>query len=76
MPLFTVSIPSNGLYFFSLIIDIANFKLIPPIGGEDGDGDIDRKSLLNLASENFIDSAFNDNFNKMGYQSHYSIKNN
>jgi hypothetical protein len=65
MPLLNVFFPTNASFFYSLIIEISNFDLIPP-------------SWLNAIKSKifkFSEEEPEESFTKMGYESKSSIEN-
>jgi hypothetical protein len=65
MPLLNVNFPENTMFFYSLIIDISSFNLIP----ESWMAAIKKKLFF------FKEEEFDESFTKMGYESESSIEN-
>jgi len=65
MPLLNVNFPENTMFFYSLIIDISSFNLIP----ESWMAAIKKKLFF------FKKEEFDESFTKMGYESESSIEN-
>ncbi len=65
MPLLNVNFPENTMFFYSLIIDISSFNLIPESWMEA----IKKKFFF------FKEEEFDESFTKMGYESESSIEN-
>jgi hypothetical protein len=65
MPLLNVNFPENTMFFYSLIIDISSFNLIP----ESWMAAINKKLFF------FKEEEFDELFTKMGYESESSIEN-
>ena len=65
MPLLNVNFPENTMFFYSLIIEISSFNLIP-------------ESWMEAIKKKFFyfnDVEFDESFTKMGYKSESSIEN-
>ncbi len=63
MPLLNVQMPENTIFFFSLIIKISSFNLIPDSW----------MSVIQKKIFYFNDGEYGESFTKMGYENQNSV---